>query len=212
MSSPPPSSDPRLAVVANEPLTVPALEDRLDDLLDAVLSSRRTATRLAEAIAPLPRDQQDFVLHWVAVIARTNSEMAYQFAAAAPQALATLDLSVAEAWIIQAVDTYDREGLYRGSQVFKNAAEFATLARGSASAVTFEEVAQVLQLFICGLSGRRLRLDTAPHGYTDTETIFLPPRSFCMSRASPGRVRAMHASSLTISRVLRRSSARLGSA
>jgi len=69
----------------NEPLTAPALEDRLDDLLDAVLSSRRTATRLAEGIAPLPRDQQDFVLHWVAVIARTNPEMAYQFAAAAPQ-------------------------------------------------------------------------------------------------------------------------------
>ena len=160
----------------NEPLTAPALEDRLDDLLDAVLSSRRTATRLAEGIAPLPRDQQDFVLHWVAVIARTNSEMAYQFAAAAPQALAMLDLSAAEAWIIQAMDTYDREGLYPGSQVFKNAAGFAMLARGGASAVTFEEVAQVLQLFICGLSGRRLRLDTAPHGYTDTETIFLPSR------------------------------------
>jgi nitric oxide reductase NorD protein len=176
MSSPPLSSDPRLAVIANEPLTVPALENQLDDLLDAVLSSRRTATRLAEAIAPLPRDQQDFVLHWVAIISRTNPEMAYQFAAAAPQALAILDLSATEAWIIGAMDTYDREGLYPGSQVFKHAAEFVTRARGSASEVTFEDVAQVLQLFICGLSGRRLRLDTAPHGYTDTETIFLPPR------------------------------------
>ncbi len=176
MSSPLPSSDPRLAIIASESLAVPALENRLDDLLDAVLSSRRTATRLAEAIAPLPRDQQDFVLHWVAVVARTNSELAYQFAAAAPQALAILDLSAAEAWIIAAMDIYDREGLYPGSQVFKHATEFVTLARGSVSDVTFEEVAQVLQLFICGLSGRRLRLDTAPHGYTDTETIFLPPR------------------------------------
>ncbi|MBI4206374.1 MAG: nitric oxide reductase activation protein [Betaproteobacteria bacterium] len=176
MSSPPRSSDPRLAVAASEPLTAAALEDRLDELLDPVLSSRRTATRLAQAIAPLPRAHQDFVLHWVAVIARTNPEMAYQFAAAAPQALATLDLSFAEAWIIEAMDTYDREGLYRGSQVFKGAAEFAGRARRGSSAVTFEEVAHVLELFVCALSGRHMRLDTAAQPYTDTETLHLPSR------------------------------------
>ncbi len=176
MSSPPPSSDPRLAIIAGEPLAKAALEDRLDELLDAVLSSRRTANRLAEGVARLPRDQQDFVLHWVAVIARTNSEMAYQFAAAAPQALATLDAAAAEAWIIEAMDTYDREGLYRGSHVFKNANDIATRARAGFAALSFEEVAQILQLFICGLSGRRMRLDTAAHPYTDTETLYLPAR------------------------------------
>lgn len=176
MSSPPPSSDPRLAVVAVEPLDRAALEDRLDELLDAVLSSRRTATGLAEALARLPRDRQDFALHWVAVIARTNPEMAYQFAAAAPGALGTLDLPAAEAWIICAMDTYDREGLYRGSQAFKNTEEFAAPSRGVGSAVVFGDVAPVLQLFVCGLSGRRMRLDTAPLPYTDTETIYLPAR------------------------------------
>ncbi|MBX9811364.1 MAG: hypothetical protein K2Y16_07115 [Burkholderiales bacterium] len=175
MSSPPRSSDPRLTVAAAEPLSANALEDRLDEILDPVLSTRRTATRLAEAVAPLPREHQDFVLHWVAVIARTNPEMAYQFAAAAPQALARLDLASAEAWIIEAMDTYDRDGLYRGSAVFKNVGEFARLSRGTAAAVSFEDVAQVLQLFICGLSGRRLRLDTAARPHTDTETLFLPP-------------------------------------
>lgn len=162
--------------MASEPLTEARLEDQLDDLLDAVLSSRRTAGRLAQAIAPLPREQQDFILHWVAVIARTNSEMAYQFAAAAPRALAALDLPSAEAWIIQAMDAYDREGLYRGSQVFKSIEEFAALARAGSSAVTFEQAAQVLQLFVCALSGRRVRLDTAAHPYTDTATLYLPPR------------------------------------
>ena len=162
--------------MAAEPLAANALEELLDELLDPVLSSRRTATGLAGTIAPLARELQDFILHWVAVIARSNPEMAYQFAAAAPQALARLDLAAAEAWIIEAMDTYDRDGLYRGSAIFKNAAEFSGFSHATAAAVPFEDVAQVLQLFICGLAGRRLRLDTAAHPYTDTETLFLPSR------------------------------------
>lgn len=176
MNSLPPSSDPRLTVAAGEPLTADGIERALDELLDAVLSARRTTARIAAALATLARHEQDFVLHWVAVIARTNPEMAYQFATAAPQALATLDAAAAEDWIIQAMDTYDREGLYRGSQVFKRSAEFTQFAGGSAAAVTFEEVAHVLELFVCGLSGRRMKLDTAARAYTDTETLFLPPR------------------------------------
>jgi len=176
MSSPPPSSDPRLAALAVEALSVAELEERLDEILDAVLSTRRTATRLAQAIAALPRGEQDFVLHWTGVVARTNPEMAYQFAAAAPAALQRLELDAAEAWIVQAMDTYDREGLYRGSAVLKNLDEFADLASSSSNAQSFEEAAHVLQFFLCGLSGRRMRLDTAVHPYTDTETIYLPPR------------------------------------
>jgi len=176
MSLPPPSSDPRLAALAAEPLSAAELEERLDEMLDAVLSTRRTATRLAEAVARLPRGEQDFVLHWTGVVARTNPEMAYQFVAAAPTALQQLDLAAAEAWIVQAMDMYDREGLYRGSAVLKDLDEFAELASESTNVQTFDSVAQVLQFFLCGLSGRRMRLDTAAHPYTDTETIYLPPR------------------------------------
>jgi nitric oxide reductase NorD protein len=176
MSLPPPSSDPRLAALAAEPLSAPELEVRLDELLDAVLSTRRTATHLAEAVTGLLRSEQDFVLHWTGVVARTNPEMAYQFVVAAPAALQRLGLAAAEAWIVQAMDTYDREGLYRGSAVLKNLDEFAELASGSTNAQTFDGAVQVLQLFLCGLSGRRMRFDTAAHPYTDTETIYLPPR------------------------------------
>ena len=64
-------------------LTLDELDDRLDYLLSPVLSSRRTATPLAHALAALDRPLQDFVLHWIEVITRTNYEMAYQFAVAA---------------------------------------------------------------------------------------------------------------------------------
>ena len=163
------------ASFSNNPLTAADLAERLDTLLNPVLSSRRTAAPLAHALLALSRDVQDFTLHWVEVIARTNYEMAYQFAAAAPAALAALDSGAAEAWIIQAMDSYDREGLYRGSQRFTDFSAFAARA-GRQHAVGFEEVASVLDLFVCGLSGRRMKIDTASAAWTDTETLYLPPR------------------------------------
>ena len=176
MSSPPPSSDPRLAAAATEPRAVADLERALDELLDPVLSSRRTATPLAESLATLARAEQDFVLRWVSVIARTSAELAYQFAQRAATALETLDTAAAEAWVVAALDVYDREGLYRGTQVFAHPEEFEIAGSQGTAAVSFNDVANVLQLFVHGLSGRRMRLDIASRPYTDTETLYFPPR------------------------------------
>ena len=65
-----------------------ALEERFDEMLDAVLSSRRTAREPALALSVCTRTQQEFTLHWLEVIIRTNSEMGFQFVrhAAAPMA------------------------------------------------------------------------------------------------------------------------------
>jgi len=156
------------------PLTASELTQQLDYLLGPVLSSRRTAAPLAELLAPLSRAEQDFVLHWIEIIDRSNYEMAYQFAAAAPAALARLDTAAAEAWVIEAMDTYDRDGLYRGSQVFKQVEAYLPAAANT-SAATFEQHAPVLELYACGLAGRRLQLDVATEPYTDTETLYLPP-------------------------------------
>lgn len=160
---------------ADEPLSAAELDARIDALLNPVLSSRRTAEPLAVALAPLPRAAHDFTLRWIEVIARTNYELAYQFAAAAPEALTSLNSADAEAWIIQAMDTYDREGLHQGSQAFRNVAGFAAQARNVHS-VTYEEVAGVLELFVRGLSGRPLNIESAPVAWTDTDTLYLPLR------------------------------------
>ncbi len=185
MNSPTPSSDPGVTAAPDEPLGAVQLEERLDESLDPVLSSRRTAQPLALKLAPLEREFQDFVLHWVAVIARTSGELAYQFAALAPDVLRKVDPATAEAWIIHAMDTFDREGLYRGSSVLKAIDSFIVASRQQAHAVAFEDAHNVLGLFICGLAGRRLKLEVASEAYTDTETIHLPARIF--EHASPAQ-------------------------
>ena len=158
-----------------DPLTDAELDHQLDALLNPVLSSRRTAKPLAAALAPLHREQQAFTLNWIEIVARTNYELAYQFAAAAPGAMTALDATTAEVWIIQAMDRYDREGLHQGTEVFRNYSAFAAQAQEK-HAVHFAEAAPVLELFVCGLSGRHLKIDAAPVAWTDTDTLYLPPR------------------------------------
>jgi len=161
--------------MANKPLTAAELEARLDASLDPDLSSRRT-THLAEALATFARDEQDFVLRWTDIIARTNTEMAYLFAAQAPEGLRRMALADIEAWIVQAMDVYDRMGLFPACKVFREVAVFASEARDNACGVAFDDISGVLELFVRGLSGRSLKLESSDDLYTDTDVLFLPAR------------------------------------
>jgi len=156
------------------PLTASQIEERLDEPLDAVLSSRRTAAAPSAALARFSRGQQDFVLERVTVIARTNAELAYQFVAHAPRALAELDEDGVGEWILAALDVYDRDGLYPGSAVFEDVAGFAARRRDRAHGMRFEEVGGVLARFLRGLSGRELKLEPDVRAWTDTGTVYLP--------------------------------------
>ncbi len=158
----------RRALAAHE------LEERLDVYLDPVLSSRRTAARPARALAELPRTQQDFALHWIEVVCRTSGEMAYQIAAQAAQAFAVMDERAVEAWIVRAIDVYDTAGLHPALAALREIENFARELQEQAHAVAFEDVVVVLEHFVHGLSGRKLRIECSDEHYTDTETLFLP--------------------------------------
>ena len=161
--------------MTDQPLSVAALEARLDASLDPALSARRN-THLAEALAAFPRDEQELVLRWTDVIARTNTEMAYLFATQAPEGLRRLARTDIEAWIVQAMDVYDRMGLFPACKIFREVGAFAAEARDNACGVTFDDVSGVLKLFVRGLSGRPLKLESGEEIYTDTGTLFLPAR------------------------------------
>lgn len=175
MSSHPRFSDSRIAASASESHTLNEIEALLGRMLVPVLSARRTARPLAEGIASLARGDQNFVMHWITVIARTNIELAFQFAAIAPDALGVFDAHTAERWVIHAMDTYDREGLHRGSEMLRQPGRFVAEDLPS-SATRFEEVARILQFFVQGLAGRPLRLEAGSRCYTDTAALYLPAR------------------------------------
>lgn len=62
-------------------LSAEEIEERLDEHVDGVLSSRRTAAEPARRLTELRPELQNLVLQWVAAITQTNAEMACPFAA-----------------------------------------------------------------------------------------------------------------------------------
>jgi nitric oxide reductase NorD protein len=181
MSSSAPSSE--------APLGASELEQRLEQLIGAVLSTHRTAAGLGRDLAGQTRALQNFVLRWAAVTARSSPELAFQFAGLAVRAVGELGYAGAERWLLAAIDVYDREGLYRAVAELRDLAAFVGRAREGAWGVEFEDIAGVLGLFVAGLSGRRLKLAPAETAWTDTATLYLPPRvTLCASRAQNFRV------------------------
>ena len=174
---------------AGPPLGAAELEERLEALVGAVLSSRRSAAGLARGLAGQTRALQDFVLRWAAVTAQSSPELAYQFAGLAARAVGELGYAGAERWLLAAIDLYDREGLHRASAELKDLEAFVGRAREGAWGVGFDEVAGVLGSFVAGLSGRRLKLAPAELPWTDTATLYLPQRvTLFSSRAENFRV------------------------
>ena len=167
-------SAPTLAELT--PFSLAELEEKLDDILCAALSSRRSAAVIAAGIATLSRAQQEFVLDWAQVAAQNVAELGYQFTAQAPQALALFGRSGTEKWLLRALDAYDKEGLYPACAALKDLAGFKRASDAAGEGVALAEVARVLELFLRGLAGRGLQLEPAGETWTDTETIFLPER------------------------------------
>jgi nitric oxide reductase NorD protein len=161
---------------SSAPLGAAEIEERFEELIGAVLSSRRTATDLAGQLAGQPRTVQEFTLHWVGITARSSPELAYQFASVAPAAIEALGVAGAEQWLIAAMDVFDREGLYRAAASLKDLPGFILQRREQAGAVAFDEVARVLEHFLAGLSGRPMKLEPDDLPWTDTATVYLPRR------------------------------------
>ena len=146
----------------------------MDVYLDPALSSRRTAAGPARDLAAFPAREQGFVLHWGAVIARDNAELAYQFTAFAPRGLRLMDLDAMESWLLYAMDLYDKKGQTPAIRAFQDVEGFAANMQERLAGVALEDVSPVLERFVCGLNGRPLKIALAERCHTDTESIFLP--------------------------------------
>ena len=149
------------------------IEAQLDDYFEVEFSFRNTR-RIAEKLVELPQDQQAFILDWTRRIASTHIEIAYQFADQGQRALQLMDEKMIEAWVLQAMDIYDRSGLHSALNVIQQMDLFVRQGRERASASLFEEEAGVLLPFVQGLAGRKLKLEQGDQLYTDGEVIYLP--------------------------------------
>jgi len=152
------------------PLTAIQLEERLD----AHMVSLGAAEEPSRALAEFPRTTQDFVLRSAAMVGRTSSGMAFNFVNHVCSALRVMDEQGVEAWLLHCMDIYDTRGLHPAVAAFKDVEQFARDYRARCTGLSLDEVVNVLEGFVHGLNGRRLKIEAADAPYTDTETLFLP--------------------------------------
>jgi len=152
------------------PLTAAQLEERLDVHMISLGAAEEPARMLAE----FTREQQDFVLRQVNIVARTSSGMALNYVTYVSNALRLMDTGGVEAWLLACMDIYDTRGLHAAVVAFKDAGNFAREYKARSTGVAFEDVVNVLEVFVHGLGGRRLRIECGEYAWNDTETMYLP--------------------------------------
>ncbi|MCW8932961.1 MAG: VWA domain-containing protein [Gammaproteobacteria bacterium] len=159
-----------------QPLDAETMEEQLDQFLDPVLSFRRSAAGPAKQMSALNAKEQQFGLHWVGVIASTNAEMAYQYAAHFSDAVIFLqhDLDAVENWTIEAMSAFDERGLQLCIKILHNTKEFSENYFKKQNGIVLEDIKKLLTTFVCGLNGRALKVEPGQYTCTDTETIYLP--------------------------------------
>jgi len=129
---------------------------------------------LSQTLATMPRGQQEFILQWMRRVASTNIQLAFEFACRGRQALSLMDRELIAAWCLHAMDKYDTVGLHKAMSVIKDMQGFMELGHLRAFGAMFDQASPVLQPFVRGLSGRRLKLMMDTRAWTDGETIYLP--------------------------------------
>jgi nitric oxide reductase NorD protein len=159
--------------VSRTPLDAATIAAKLDATLEVEFTFIHTE-QLAEVVAGMPRDRQDFVLAWTRRAAATNTELAFQFANRAQEALREVEPDVVSAWCLHAMDCYDNAGLQAAMTVIRDLDGFLAVGHQRAAGSLYDEAVPVLLPFLQGLDGRRLKIEPGEVAWTDGEVIYLP--------------------------------------
>jgi len=159
--------------VNRSPLDVAAITSRLDEYLEVEFTFIHTEA-LSGVLAGMPRDRQDFILEWTRRAAATNTELAFQFANRAKEALREVEPEVVSAWCLHAMDCYDRAGLQAAMAVIRDLEAFLAVGHQRTAGSVYEEAVPVLLPFVQGLAGRRLKIEPGDVAWTDGEVLYLP--------------------------------------
>ncbi len=156
------------------PHTLAELTAIIDQQLDLEIN-RLLPDEIAEKLAPFSRAEQDRAIHLATIAARGHTQIGFQVGMHADIALRLMEPEAMEAWVVHALDLYDRKGLFPAITSIKEVEQYAREARARARGVVLDDIAGVLSLFVRGLAGRELKIKEGGGQWTDTETLYLPP-------------------------------------
>ncbi|VAW66997.1 Nitric oxide reductase activation protein NorD [hydrothermal vent metagenome] len=150
------------------PFTLAEIEERFDDMFVEVSEA------VMQHLTQFDIQTQDALLMIIEKAASTSSGLAFQFANRLQRAIELMEIETIEMWLDQAIDVFDSKGLYGAIEKLDELESVASHAKQKLTGIAFEEVCNMLEHFVTGLNGRKLKIETDKKTYTDTENIFLP--------------------------------------
>ena len=127
-------------------------------------------------IVELEPQWRRFVFDWVMAVARSDPEIACEFAHRAGDALQVLGRDGCERWLQAALDRFDAQGQAAALESLQQLDQFILDQRKRARGLSLQEAAGVLKIFLHGLEGRELELEVSDQILTDSERLYLPER------------------------------------
>ncbi len=149
-------------------------QSALKQILEPYFFDAWTVEEVAQSILSQQPEWQQYVLNWVTNIARTQPELAYQFATRAHTALDSIGQHGTEQWLQSTLDSYYSSGLYPAMQLIKNLQPFVEHYQRLQKGTTLDASKAILENFLHGLNGRKLKIKAHEQFFTDTENLHLP--------------------------------------
>jgi nitric oxide reductase NorD protein len=159
---------------APDALPPDVIQARLEAMVFMVLSVRRSLVPSAQALSWFPGHRVELILGQIERVARTSVELAYHLCTQAPEVLRHLPDSRVPDWVIDLLEIYDRSGTQGGIRAMQAVAGYAEALARSRGCQRLDQARVVLDSFVAGLAGRKLKLAEGDRAYTDTETLFVP--------------------------------------
>jgi nitric oxide reductase NorD protein len=165
--------------------TVAEINSQLERWLE-VEFSMKDVSGIACDIAALSGKDQEFILLWTQRLSAAHVQIATLFVTQAAQLSTRMERRLIEAWLMQALDAHDRNGLQAAVGILRTVDRYIELRHAHTDGVVLEDVRGILLTFARGLSGRRLLLDASEdqQAWTDGETLYLPGLMTRMERAA----------------------------
>ena len=129
-----------------------------------------------EPLHGLPDTALKEIFRQITVIWPVSHALCNNFLQAVARGLTCLHHSQLGDWVKAILAAYESGGLHEARQLLEQVEEtFLCPIRGE-TGISFTEITTRLQPYATGLAGHPLELSSGPEIYTDTATIYLPPR------------------------------------
>ncbi len=137
---------------------------------------------ITEPLLGLPDTALNEIFRQITAIWPVSHALCNNFLHAVTNGLTCLDHSQLADWVKAILAAYESGGLHQARQLLEQVEEtFLCTIRGE-TGISFAEVIGRLQPYATGLAGHPLELAVGPDTYTDTATVYLPPRIAIMPK------------------------------